>query len=112
MFGIIEDGTYRVERIGFSTPELTEGYVVAVRPLQHESDIVTEGALFGRWTDEDGTVYWDEVEIYEDRWNAVLLADTRNELAIWDIAGNCEIRLDRDVVSDAWDEMVREDILN
>lgn len=93
MFGIINDGTYRVERIGYSTPTLTDGYVVAVRPLQHESDIVTEGALFGRWTDTDGTVYWDEVEVIGNIWYALHAAYLRNELAIWDLAENKELRV-------------------
>lgn len=85
MFGITEDGTYRVESIGFSTPVLDSGYVVAIRPLKREADIVTEGALFGRRTDEDGTVYWDEVEVLDSRQDALNAAHDRGELAIWDI---------------------------
>lgn len=95
MFGIIADGTYRIENIGFSTPELTTGYVVAIRPIQHEADIVTEGALFGRWTDEtDGKVYWDEVEVFQDVTEALLVAANRGELAIWDLAEKVEIRVE------------------
>lgn len=93
MFGIIEDGTYRVERIGFSTPTLTDGYVVAIRPIKHEADIVTEGALFGRWTDADGTVYWDEVEVIGNVWYALMEARLRGELAIWDVARGIELRV-------------------
>jgi hypothetical protein len=93
MFGITEDGTYRVERIGFSTPTLDSGYVVAIRPLKREADIVTEGALFGRWTDEDGTVYWDEVEVIGNVWYALMAAKVRGEIAIWDIARGTELRV-------------------
>jgi hypothetical protein len=94
MFGIIADGTYRVESIGFSTPELTSGYVVATRPIKREADIPTEGTLFGRWTDEDGTVYWDEVEVFADETEALLMAANRGELAIWDLANETEIRVE------------------
>lgn len=84
MFGIKQDGTYRVERIGFSDADLSVGYVVAIRPIKREADIVTEGALFGRWTDDDGTVYWDAVEVITDRAAALAAAARRSERAIWD----------------------------
>jgi hypothetical protein len=86
MFGIQTDGTYRVENIGYSVAELTTGYVVGVRAIQRETDIPTEGTLFGRWTDDDGTVYWDQVEIIADRSMALHVAANRGELAIWDVA--------------------------
>lgn len=84
MFGITQDGTYRAETIGFSTPELTTGYVVGVRSVQHESDVLP-GDLFGRWTDEDGTVYWDEVAVIPGRGAALMAAAYRGEIAIWDV---------------------------
>lgn len=93
MFGITEDGTYRVENIGFSTVELTEGYVVAVRPIQREADIPTTGTIFGRWTDTDGMVYWDEVEVIDNVWYALHAAYLRNEKAIWDLAEDRELRV-------------------
>lgn len=103
MFGIIEDGTYRVETIGFSIPELTTGYVVALQAIRREADIPNLGTLFGRWTDTDGTVYWDEVEVFEDETEALLTAASRGELAIWDIARGVEIRVETRVVGSlAW----------
>lgn len=93
MFGIIKDGTYRVENIGYSTPELTSGYIVATRPIKREADLTVTGELFGRWTDEDGTVYWDAVEVHESYAKALNLAYLRDEKAIWDIAENKEIRV-------------------
>lgn len=92
MFGISADGTYRVEADGYSTPTLTEGYVVGVKPLT-EADTLPEGTLFGRWTDEDGTVYWDEVEVYDMFSTALGTAYIRNEIAIWDIAEKHEVRV-------------------
>lgn len=95
MFGIIADGTYRTESSGFSTPELTTGYVVATRPIKREADIPNEGTLFGRWTDQNtGKVFWDEVEVFDDETEALLTAASRGELAIWDIANAVEIRVE------------------
>lgn len=95
MFGIIADGTYRTESIGFSTPELTTGYVVATRPIKREADIPNEGTLFGRWTDEaTGEVFWDEVEIFQDVVEALLIAANRGERAIWDLGEKVEIRVE------------------
>lgn len=93
LFGITADGTYRVENIGYSTPELTSGYIVATRSIQREADLPTTGELFGRWTDEDGTVYWDAVEVIGNMWYALHAAYLRNEKAIWDIAENRELRV-------------------
>lgn len=87
LFGIREDGTYRVEMIGASRVELTEGYVVATRAISREADVPTLGELFGRWTDPDtGIVYWDAVEVIADRLDALSAAHDRGELAIWDAA--------------------------
>lgn len=91
MFGIIEDGTYRVERIGFSTPTLTTGYVVGVRSITREADIPAEGTLFGRWTAADGAIHWDAVEIIEDLHTALQTAAQRGELAVWDVEAGVEI---------------------
>lgn len=93
MFGIIKDGTYRVEAIGFSEPALTSGYVVAVRPIKREADVPTTGTLFGRWTDADGTVYWDQVEVIDGMTDALDAARFRGELAVWDLANNVEVRV-------------------
>lgn len=93
LFGITADGTYRVENIGYSTPELTSGYIVATRSIQREADLPTTGELFGRWTDEDGTVYWDAVEVIPNLLTALQTAYLRSELAIWGIAENKEYRV-------------------
>lgn len=92
LFGIRQDGTYRVENIGASRVDLTAGYVVGVRPIKREADVPTTGELFGRWTDPDtGTVYWGAVEIITDLRPALTLAALRGELAIWDAAHGVEI---------------------
>lgn len=92
LFGIREDGTYRVEMIGASRVELTDGYVVATRPIAREADVPTLGELFGRWTDPDtGTVYWDAVEVLPTLTEAVDAARVRGELAIWDAAESMSV---------------------
>lgn len=92
MFGITTDGTYLAENIGFSTPELTSGFIVAQCSVQHEWEILP-GDIFGRWTDEDGTVYWDVVEVIPNILTALQTAYLRSEIAIWDIAENKELRV-------------------
>ena len=101
MFGIIEDGTYRVENIGYSAPVLTIGYVVATRPIKREADLPTTGELFGRWTAADGTVYWDAVEVIDDLHTALTLAAQRGEQAVWDIAAGVEIPTSAAAILDA-----------
>lgn len=49
---------------------------------------------FGSWRDENtGKVYIDISECIYDLDEALALARSRNELAIWDVKNNCEIRL-------------------
>lgn len=94
MFGIIKDGTYRTESIGYSEPELTTGFVVAIEPVYHERDLPKRGTLFGRWTSpETGRVYWDKVEVIPELDEALRLAEARGELAIWDVQNAAEIQV-------------------
>lgn len=104
MFGIHQDGTYRVENIGYSVPTLTSGYIVATRSIQREADLTTTGELFGRWTDpETGRVHWDAVEVIENQSEAIIAAGIRGELAIWDVARGAAIDIDRDYMNQAID---------
>lgn len=91
MFGIQKDGTYKAETIGFSRVTGT-GYAVGVGPLRREADILP-GEYFGRWTDDDGSVYWDKVQIIEDFNKALFVANYQGEVAIWNLAADEEIRL-------------------
>lgn len=47
----------------------------------------------GAWTDSTGEIVLDLSEVLADRASALEIAAKRGELAIWDIAGGCEIRL-------------------
>jgi hypothetical protein len=103
---IKEDGTYLLSRDGKVYPvELKSGYVVGVKSLAND-DLVPNG-LFGRWTDHkegfdwntgyeinDNVIYWDEVELIDNVIDALFAAKSRGELAIWDNANQCEVRVD------------------
>jgi hypothetical protein len=91
---ITEDGTFTLDLSGMVrnvSSELAQGFVVAVAKIESVLD-ATPGSMFGRWTDQDGTVYWDLVEVYSDLSLALKTARSRSELAIWDLAAQKEIR--------------------
>lgn len=50
--------------------------------------------FLGVWTDNDDTRYIEASEWIEDRDAASLLAFSRREKAIWDVANGCEIRIE------------------
>lgn len=58
-----------------------------------EAGAVVRDAYIGTWKDEDGSVHVDAVNWTADRSQAVLWGLERDELAIWDVAANAEIRL-------------------
>lgn len=50
---------------------------------------------YGSWLDEKTfKVYIDVSECIYDREEALAMARSRNEIAIWDVINNCEIRLE------------------
>lgn len=50
--------------------------------------------FFGSWKDsETGKVYIDISFNFEDKETALALAGRNNQIAIWDVKNNCEIRL-------------------
>lgn len=95
-----------VDRFGHNP---TEGYVVGVEG--HEMGAASEVSIpelakwvgtfagtpyyFGSWRDaETGRVYFDAVEVHEDLQEALRFAYDREEIAIWDLANNAEIRVE------------------
>lgn len=51
-------------------------------------------AYVGWWVDsETGKIYIDAVEWYANEFTATAIAQVRHELAVWDIAGERELRL-------------------
>ncbi len=53
----------------------------------------TESRYFGVWKDsEDGMIYFDAVTWVESEDDALSLGRERDEIAVWDIAGNRELR--------------------
>lgn len=54
----------------------------------------TDARYFGVWTDsESGDIFFDAVDHLDNEMDALVLADERNELAIWDIVNSREIRI-------------------
>lgn len=52
------------------------------------------GVFVGSWQDsQTGLLYLDVVEVYPELAVAQTVAAERGELAIWDLGGNCEIRI-------------------
>lgn len=92
---ITQDGTFIADVFGNVldiASSLTTGFVVAIKPVEDESE-VTPGTVFGRWEDSNtGQVFWDLVEVIEDAAEAVNAAILRGERAIWDLANGCEVR--------------------
>lgn len=105
---ITQDGTFLLSEVdGKAYPvELHSGYMVGVKSLNGTDEAPT--GLFGRWTnyledvpngpgefdyDTVDVVYWDEVELVNDKSEAIALAEMYGELAIWDNANNEEIRV-------------------
>lgn len=99
------DGVTVVPGEGQSLPR--SGYVVGQRGISGDLDVVaiaawverelprvmSEGNYFGAWRDsETGTIYLDVVKIFHEFVPACRDADKRGELAIWDLAGQREIR--------------------
>lgn len=92
----VKDATFIVDADGNLFQSQTDtGFYVAKRPIDENEEFPTM-ALVGRWRDaETSIVYWDEVEWFDQdsEEDALAVAKSRNELAIWDIAGNKVIRV-------------------
>jgi hypothetical protein len=90
----IKDGTYlRYGNLNLPIKP-DNGYWVASIATTWEDLEDDSGVIFGVWTDTDtGQVYYDRVAFIEDLEYAIELGRTNEQIAIWDIANNKEIRL-------------------
>lgn len=86
-----KDGTYSLKEDGTFedyAAKWSYGYIVGVKPLQGEPRV---GELFGVWTDpEDGTLYVDVVEHVDALTDAIRVAVSRGEKAIYDLR-DCKV---------------------
>lgn len=91
-FNTLPDGTYvrGAKSTDITDAALTTGYVVAVAPIDSLAQ-VAPGGMFGVWTDDDGTRYVDKVEVFHQLDGALMIAEARGELAIWDVAQGAEV---------------------
>jgi len=92
----LEDGTYLIDMYGNIAnwgERWAFGYVVALVPAFPDDQIPTY-KKFGVWTDtESGKVYVDFVEHVIGREDAIKRAREREEIAIWDLFNEREIRV-------------------
>lgn len=92
---ITEDGTFTIDDKGVIHnigQDFAAGFVVALGAITDALSALAPGTMFGRWTDTDGTIYWDRVTILSDLDKALSLARAQHEIAIWDLAEAKEIR--------------------
>lgn len=84
---MILTGTGGTIRLTNDLPLPTSGYYVGGG--------TRKGADYmGWWVDSDtGLTHLDWVNWYSDRSSAVSIGETRGEIAIFDVANDCEIRL-------------------
>lgn len=83
---------------GVSTGKVFEGYDHALDYLDEIGFFIEQVASrrdnVGIWRDpEDGKLYLDESEWVGSKRNAIAKAQSRGELAIWDVKGECEVRV-------------------
>lgn len=90
---MMNDGTYLYLGYGEYTPlNPKRGYWVAYAELPTEYP--DSRTIVGIWTDTDGKVYRDLTLWISDLYIALDFGRANKQKAIWDIANNCEIRLD------------------
>ena len=90
----MENGTYVMTADGLIGIEATNGYWVAVG--EPTLDAVAENDVVGIWTDsETGKTWVDKAVHFSDLSMAMLAGELYDQIAIWDIANNTEIRLDK-----------------
>lgn len=89
----MQDGTYLKSADGrLVRVEVANGYWVAT----HSTTLANtrQGDLVGVWTDtETGTIWVDAVRLVLDATQARVLGKKHNQIAIWDNANACEVRL-------------------
>jgi hypothetical protein len=89
----LQDGTYLKSADGkLVRVEVSSGYWVAT----HETTLsaIKTGDLVGVWRDaKTGAVWVDAVRLVLDASQARVLGKKHNQIAIWDNANACEVRL-------------------
>lgn len=103
---IVKDGTYTVDNAGIHdyAAKWAYGYMVGTGAILQTNEPLTEralselhegyGGVIGIWADTDGTIYVDKVRHVDALSDAIDLAKRGNELAIWDLRNQREIRIE------------------
>jgi hypothetical protein len=89
---MISNGTYQKTTEGLSPIHAKQGYWVAVEQTNLED--VEEGETVGAWTDPETKKLWlDKVVRLTDLTKALNLGKMFNQVAIYDITNNREIKV-------------------
>jgi hypothetical protein len=105
----VADGGFTIDPA--TLDDVTDGYAVSVNPeheriyaevtpgtimsymITNEAALAAPGALLGGWRDPaDGRIYLDMPTLVHDREQALALARTHDELAVYDFAAGESIR--------------------
>lgn len=93
----LPDGTYNFNGQTVVDANYRSGYIVATQKLTRDyiQCHISGGFTFGVWHDseDDDRPYLDVVTRVERESTAIALARELGELAIWDVASACEIRV-------------------
>jgi hypothetical protein len=89
----ITDGTYLKTENGLSPINAKTGYWVGIEETTLEE--IETNETVGVWKDENGKLWIDKVVRLTDLSQAILLGKTFLQKAIYDIANNKEITLDK-----------------
>jgi hypothetical protein len=65
---------------------------INLRNFLEDNSLLLKLGLLGTWIDED-KVYIEITDYYKSRLEALEVAKERQQIAVWDIANNCEIRI-------------------
>lgn len=87
----MKDGTYQKTEAGFIPIIAKSGYWVGVE--ETTLDAIELGETFGAWTDSTGFLWIDKTVRVSDLSNALLLAKTFSQKAIYDVANQKEMEV-------------------
>lgn len=93
-FGYYVGGAVPATVVKTCTPDVIAQFIRDNYRILIDHDLLT---YLGVWqspdSDDGGKVYIDVVECFEPEWEAQLIAESRGEIAYWDIANNRSVTL-------------------
>lgn len=77
--------------LGVAQPEATASRQLPDPPDSDAGRRPARAHGYGVWVGPDGLVYLDEVDIFPDRWHAMVECERRGEQACYDLERGCEL---------------------